>query len=505
MKITLTILFTAILAAAGYSQSCTPLGNQTTYGTGNIWIGYVYQGSNFDTYKGYVNEGSAASSNFDESFGGSGTNYSTNGCFIYTDVFSVRYKLTQTVVDGDYTITVGGDDGFRLSVDGGSTWIINQWVLQGYTTTSTTIHLNGTYNMVLEYYENTGENRVSFNMVKNCTGSGDPTIYGVNNQWIGYIYSGTNFNTYKGFTSEGSSLSPNFDEGFGGDNVSYGTSDCPINTQSFSVRYRLKKSFSNGVYKFDVGGDDGYRLSLDGGSTWVINNWSDHSYSASNYSTSLSGTYNMVLEYYENGGQNRITMAISGGSILPITITQFNGESVNTHDTRLVWNTIMEAKVDYFNIQRSTDGVHFENIGQVESKMTSTTNDYELNYDFTDADAVPGTSYYRLQIVDRNGFSNYSDVIHISNKTIEGIKIYPTVINNTNLFVETDKSIKNAKLEFFDMTGKKIGETNWENLNGRQSLQPVSNMNSLATGTYVARLSSHGETILSQLLIFQKH
>ena len=100
-----------------------PAGDQTSYGTGNVWIGYVYQGSNFDTYKGYANEGSASSSNFDESFGGSGTNYSTNGCSIFTDVFSVRYKLTQTLTDGDYTFTVGGDDGFRLSIDGGSTWI----------------------------------------------------------------------------------------------------------------------------------------------------------------------------------------------------------------------------------------------------------------------------------------------------------------------------------------------------------------------------------------------
>ena len=69
--------------------------------------------------------------------------------------------------------------------------------------------------------------------------------------------------------------------------------------------------------------------------------------------------------------------------------------------------------------------------------------------------------------------ASYSDVIQISNRQIEGIKMYPTVVNNTNMFVETDKPIRNAKLEFFDMSGKKIGETTWETLNGRQSLQPI--------------------------------
>ncbi|MBS1599128.1 MAG: T9SS type A sorting domain-containing protein [Bacteroidetes bacterium] len=199
------------------------------------------------------------------------------------------------------------------------------------------------------------------------------------------------------------------------------------------------------------------------------------------------------------------TLALAITGLSQITISQFTGQSVSSHDTHLIWKTMMETKIDYFNIQRSDDGMNFENIGQVDSKMSMNTNSYELNYDFSDANAVPGTSYYRLQIVSRNGFSNYSDVIQISNRQIEGIKIYPTVISNTNMFVETDKPIRNAKLEFFDLSGKKVGETNWEVLDGRQSLQPMSNMKAVATGTYVARLSSQGETIVSQLMIFQTH
>jgi len=188
-----------------------------------------------------------------------------------------------------------------------------------------------------------------------------------------------------------------------------------------------------------------------------------------------------------------------------LTISEFEGQSISTRATHLVWKTMMETKVDYFNVQRSDDGMHFQDIGQIDSKMTTTTNVYELEYDFTDASSVPGTSYYRLQVVARDGFSKYSDVIHISNKQIEGIKIYPTIVNNTNLFIETDKPIRNATLEFFDLSGKKIGETNWETLNGKQSLQPSNNMKALATGTYLARLSSHGETLVNQLMIFQTH
>ncbi len=210
--------------------------------------------------------------------------YPTHGCSLTTDNFSVRYKLTQTFANGNYQFTVGGDDGYRLSLDGGSTWAINNWGDHSYATSTYTVALNGSVNMVLEYYENgTGQNRISFNEVAVCVGSGDPTVYGTNNTWQGYIYQGMNFDLYKGSVTEGSSTDPHFDENFGTSGstpVTYTTNSCSIQTQQFSVRYRLKKTLSNANYTITVGGDDGFRFSLDGGSTWVINKWNDQSYMA---------------------------------------------------------------------------------------------------------------------------------------------------------------------------------------------------------------------------------
>ena len=195
--------------------------------------------------------------------------------------------------------------------------------------------------------------------------------------------------------------------------------------------------------------------------------------------------------------------SISSAAVFSVTLTQFIGQSLPTKSNFLEWKTIMEMKVNYFAVQRSADGSQFQTIGQIYSKMTDTTHTYDLDYTFTDQSPLPGTSYYRLQIVGKNGATKYSDVIHLSNNEISGLKIYPTVIHNTNFFVETDKTLKNAKLELYDLSGKKLSETNWETLNGRQSVQPGNNM--LATGTYVARLSAHGETVLNQLLIIQSH
>src|SRR6185369_694423 len=96
-------IFSLFVCLSANSQSCTPLGDQVTYGANNVWRGYVYDNSNLTTYKGYVTEGTASSPNFDESFGGNNTNYSTNGCSVQTETFSVRYKLTKVLSNSSYT------------------------------------------------------------------------------------------------------------------------------------------------------------------------------------------------------------------------------------------------------------------------------------------------------------------------------------------------------------------------------------------------------------------
>ena len=192
-------------------------------------------------------------------------NYSVNSCTVYTETFSVRYKLTKTFANGTYDLKVSGDDGYRLSIDGGATWLINKWVEQSYASTTVTVQLKGSYDLVLEYYENGGDNRITFDYVTSCTGTENTATYGTNNTWKGYVYSGTNFAAYRGMMTEGKSTGANFDESFGGDNTTFATSGCTsVSTESFSVRYRLTKTFAKAQYVFFVGADDGYRLSLDG-------------------------------------------------------------------------------------------------------------------------------------------------------------------------------------------------------------------------------------------------
>ncbi len=190
-----------------------------------------------------------------------------------------------------------------------------------------------------------------------------------------------------------------------------------------------------------------------------------------------------------------------GGNIV---LTNFKGIFSTNQNVDLSWSTMMESNVDYFEIQRSGDGMNFEDIDSVQSQMKISTNVYQLQYNYVDAHPLLGTSYYRVQVVGKNGYINQSPVVQINNIQDDGTRIYPTLIQNNMVFVESDKNLREAKLEFFDLSGKKISETYWESLNVRQNVQ-VSKSGILPTGTYVARLTSNGQNVKNQLVIVQNH
>jgi Bacterial Ig-like domain (group 2)/GDSL-like Lipase/Acylhydrolase family len=151
-------------------MGCAPAGDQLAYGQ-NEWKGYLYSGvsqvSSLETaftsgtYSGYITQ----PENFDQNVGAAPL-FSDNICGSYADYFSVRYKMQKTYAPGYYFITVGADDAFRLSLDGGATFNtgLSSWNLQAYTEKTGTVYLDGTVSFVLEYYENTGASRVYFNI-----------------------------------------------------------------------------------------------------------------------------------------------------------------------------------------------------------------------------------------------------------------------------------------------------------------------------------------------------
>lgn len=80
---------------------------------------------------------------------------------------------------------------------------------------------------------------------------------------------------------------------------------CGSHLNNFSLRMRRRINFEAGYYIFGGGADDGFRLSIDGGMTWLINDWNDHSYRGSVLNNGCgiqlsAGEREVLVEFYDH-------------------------------------------------------------------------------------------------------------------------------------------------------------------------------------------------------------
>lgn len=153
--------------------------------------------------------------------------------------------------------------------------------------------------------------------------------------------------------------------------------------------------------------------------------------------------------------------------IIPLPVDQlFFSAKYIQNDTKVVlmWTTASEQNNDYYTIERTIDGVHFENIGSIGGGGNSTS---LLNYTIFDNNPIEGISYYRLKQTDYDGNTIYSELESIlieSDQTIN-ISIYPNPSKIDDLEISIHlKEMENVKIELINEIGNLIASEFIENI-----------------------------------------
>ena len=76
------------------------------------------------------------------------------------------------------------------------------------------------------------------------------------------------------------------------------------------------------------------------------------------------------------------------------------------------WKTITATNTDHFEIERSEDGLHFKKIGTAVSYNSIS----ERSYFFTDMNLSPGTLWYRIRCVDKDGKFTLSALVSVNDR-----------------------------------------------------------------------------------------
>ncbi|PZR35219.1 MAG: hypothetical protein DI538_15550 [Azospira oryzae] len=185
-------------------------------------------------------------------------------------------------------------------------------------------------------------------------------------------------------------------------------------------------------------------------------------------------------------------LGVSGGP-LPVTLIGFS-YSLTNNGIALKWSTATELNFDYFNVQRSLDGRKFETIAQVKGNGTTTT---RHDYSYFDSNPIAGTSYYRLQSVDFDKYTETFNVIAVSLEATPDVVLFPIPVVDSHLYLQLNFAPKEEiAVTIYSATGIektrafiKASETNAQ-LN--VSLDP---------GVYIVKMSSIDFNKVSHIVV----
>lgn len=176
---------------------------------------------------------------------------------------------------------------------------------------------------------------------------------------------------------------------------------------------------------------------------------------------------------------------------LPVTFAAFTGRQ-DGNSIVLEWATMSEHNNDYFEIERSTDGVNYVTIGYVDGAGNSNS---RIDYTFSDNAPEQGRLYYRLSQVDFDGTREYAD--KVVTMTFANNKLAVSIVPNPTSGMFTLQNCGNSgQLVIMTQNGMVVKEFEVTDFN----LQI--NIGDLANGIYIAKYTTDSESTILKIVKF---
>lgn len=179
------------------------------------------------------------------------------------------------------------------------------------------------------------------------------------------------------------------------------------------------------------------------------------------------------------------TICPGAPSILPVELISFTasrqGMLVNVS-----WATVSELNSDYFIVERSYDGIHFEEIGRLSASGTTSV---PQSYGYTDDESVnslESIAYYRLRQVDFDGRSETFKIVSVDLSEVYGFsgkrfEFYPNPTRDLITVPGSEGVLK----QVFSLAGNLVTST-------RETVVDISNF---VSGLYLLKIGNLGEIV----------
>ena len=218
------------------------------------------------------------------------------------------------------------------------------------------------------------------------------------------------------------------------------------------------------------------------------------------YAGGYDASYFASSQCYTNAGveANNIAQWAGNSTILPIKLLSFDAQyNTEEHSVDLSWVTATETNNKFFTIERSNDGVNWEQLVDVAGAGNSS---QAINYTAEDKKPYPGVSYYRLKQTDYDGNYTYSEIKAVDiNAPLNQLSIVPNPVGKMASVTFNFAEASDAVLNIFDCTGRLISTVPINAMKGENTT--LLNVSGYASGVYIITVSNSTEQYTSRFVV----
>lgn len=170
-------------------------------------------------------------------------------------------------------------------------------------------------------------------------------------------------------------------------------------------------------------------------------------------------------------------------AVLPVSWLDFEAADKDGN-VALHWSTAMEENNSHFEVQVSSDGIHFTTVGTLPSKGNS---NMPATYDYLHLQPQAGKMYYRIRQMDKDAKSSYSSTIaiYVTYNTRTLPLLYPVPAGN-NITIHLGKPAANVFIEVFSSDMKRVFA---EKISEMMLTRTIAT-GAWAAGTYIVRITT---------------
>ena len=215
----------------------------------------------------------------------------------------------------------------------------------------------------------------------------------------------------------------------------------------------------------------------------------------------LTGTAYLVLAEVEvmgctisnlNSNINNTLIALPNSEFLFFDVKK------NNREVRLDWVTNMEPQNDFFTIEKSSDGINFEFMTEIESRSNSLS---AVGYSDLDTHPYFGKNYYRLRQTLKDGTEIYSNVFEVEfDLDLMKFSIFPNPAKDIVYVNLKSFEGEKGKIQIYDARGILVQERSLESISSYPERFDVKNY---VNGLYLMTIKIENHKLITKQILIK--